>query len=119
MVNPYEPTDSASSSSSARSASQVAGTSVFIVGLVVLAYGAIAFWLVPSLPPNGGTNGRLPSLLVMGAGIVLTLIGLAVRGLRSSKKSAVPSGQNEIPTRYGLLLLLAIVIFLVIVISQM
>ena len=58
------------------------GTAILAAGLVVLTYGAVAFWLIKSLPPNGGSSGRLPSLYVIGAGIIAAIIGMAVRDLR-------------------------------------
>lgn len=48
--------------------SQAVGTGILITGLMALAHGAVAFWLISSLPPNGGAQGRLPSLYVMGGG---------------------------------------------------
>ena len=64
------------------------GMVVFIVGVVFLTYGAVAFWLINSLPPNGGANGRLPSLYLMAVGMIVTLIGLSVRGLPFGRQNA-------------------------------
>ncbi len=110
--NPYKtPEDIASPSSPQRNLLKAAGTAVVFVGLAVLAYGAIAFWLINSLPPNGGANGRLPSLYVMGVGIIVVVIGLIARDLRLGRKSGgtadVP--KKGIPTSYGVLLLLVLV----------
>jgi len=90
-------------------------------GLIVLAYGVMAFWLLPSLPPNGGAYGRLPSLYLMLSGIVTNLIGLAARSYDSSPKTNTPSSEagRGIPSRYGLLLLVLIIIILSIVVSRL
>jgi uncharacterized membrane protein len=97
------------------------GTGILILGLLVLAYGAVAFWLINSLPPNGGAQGRLPSLYVMGGGIVGVLIGLAMRVQRSERgSSAAPRGAGDhIPTRYGIALLVGIVIVFILVVAQL
>lgn len=58
------------------------GTVMLLGSLIVMAYGAVAFWLIRWLPPNGGPTGRLPSLYVMGAGIIGAIVGLVVRDLR-------------------------------------
>src|SRR6476660_597139 len=81
------------------------GTATFVIGLAALAYGVCEFWLVPALPPNNGWSGRLPSLYVMGGGIVAAIVGLSVKSLAppAAKKGAVPTG-------LGLLIILAIVI---------
>ncbi|MBA4032098.1 MAG: hypothetical protein C0478_14575 [Planctomyces sp.] len=104
-----------------RRASKGIGTAILLVGLMALAYGAIAFWLIKSLPPNGGANGRLPSLYIMGVGVVVAVIGLIVRDLRSNSKKNEPAGEASkgIPTRYGLLLLLGIVVMFFVVVSQL
>ena len=96
------------------------GTAILAIGLAILVYGAAGFWLINALPPNGGANGRLPSLYVMGMGIVVTLLGLATRGLRFRAKG-VPLGDESatgIPTIYGILLFVAILIALIVVISR-
>jgi hypothetical protein len=97
------------------------GTVVLAVGLAMLAYGAVAFWLINALPPNGGANGRLPSLYVMGIGIAVAIVGLIARGLRFGGKDD-RNGQElrkGIPASYGILLLIAIIILLVFVISRL
>jgi len=96
------------------------GSVVFLTGLTVLTYGAIALWLIQSLPPNGGPSGRLPSLYVMGTGIVAVLIGLAVRDLRLGKKetdSAKPATKS-IPASWGILILVLIIAIFVVLVSQ-
>jgi hypothetical protein len=108
-------------SNSIRCASKAIGTVILLVGLTVLVYGAVAFWLINSLPPNGGASGRLPSLYVMGAGMVVALTGLVVRDLGGRNKKDKPAGEvnKVIPTRYGLLLILGIVIIFFVVVSQL
>ena len=85
-------------------------------GLGLLAYGAIAFWLIQTLPPNGPGRGRLPSVYVMGAGIVIAFLGLIVRDLRIRRKTkdASPKG---ISTSFGILILLGMVIIFILVVS--
>ena len=95
------------------------GTAVGTLGLVTLVYGAVAFWLIQSLPPNSGMSGRLPSLYVMGAGIVLVLGGLAARDLRLAGRTRRQDGPSKaIPTGVGMLVLLVIIIALVVAISR-
>jgi len=61
-------------------------TAVLIVTMLATAYGAVAFFLVQTLPPNGGTNGRLPSLYIMLGGIVGMLVGAAGRNFKVSSR---------------------------------
>ncbi len=82
------------------------GTGILGVGLTLLSYGAVGCWLIKSLPPISLGSGRLPSLYVMGVGIVLTVIGLATRDLRVSRSAG--KSEKEIPTSYGVLGLLAL-----------
>jgi hypothetical protein len=58
------------------------GTGILVIGIAVLAYGALAFFIKNDLPPNGGPSGRLPSLYVLFAGMAAMLLGMTVRGLR-------------------------------------
>jgi hypothetical protein len=97
------------------------GTAILAAGLVVLAYGAVAFWLVQSLPPNGGASGRLPSLYVMGVGILGAIIGMVVRDVRLAGPARQPDGSSRkgVPTSVGILILLAIVIAAIVVIAQL
>jgi hypothetical protein len=100
--------------------SKIIGTLVLAAGLICLAHGAVGFWVIKSLPPNGGASGRLPSLYVMGAGISVAFVGLTVRGLRFSKNDgksdkASPKG---IPTLYGIIILFGILALLIFVISR-
>lgn len=120
--NPYETTDRATAAPvPKRRLSRLVGAIVLAVGLIVLAYGVTAFWLLTSLPPNGGAYGRLPSLYLMLGGIVTTLIGLATRPSAGrpanydSSSGAFPS----IRSRYGLLLILLIIIILFGVVSRL
>jgi hypothetical protein len=90
------------------------GTGVFVIGLVTLAYGTIAFWVIPSLPPNEFTTGRFNSLYVLGAGMIISLCGLAIRDTRVKSKPVADSTGRGIPTSVGLLvLLIAVVLFIV------
>ncbi len=57
------------------------GTVILLIGLAVTAYGAVAFFLVQSLPPNGGPNGRLPSVYILFGGMAGMFLGMVVRGL--------------------------------------
>jgi len=52
------------------------------MGVATSAYGAVAFWILHSLPPNGGGSGRLPSLYVLVGGMAAMLLGLVIRDLR-------------------------------------
>ena len=119
--NPYaSPTEGKAATKSGSGWNKV-GTAVLVVGLATLAYGAVAFWIVQSLPPNGGASGRLPSLYVMGAGIALSLLGLTALGFRWSGKEN-PTGdtpRKAIPTSVGILVLLAIIIAVIVAISQL
>lgn len=97
------------------------GTAVFAVGLLILADGAVGFWLINALPPNGGASGRLPSLYILGAGMIVTLLGLALRGIPSAwqKDPTDPASKKSIPTSYGLLLILTILLVVIFLISRM
>jgi hypothetical protein len=120
--NPYEaPEDTVAGSTPARHVSKIIGTCVLVAGSAILAYGATAFWLIKTLPPNGGANGRLPSLYVMGAGIVVAVLGLVARDLRVSRKEDRSAGvsRNGIPASYGILILLAIMIIFFVVVSRL
>ena len=121
--NPYQspPSHDNHRQTSGQGAVQAIGTAVLIGGVVTLAYGALAFWVFPFLPPNGGVNGRLPSLYTLGIGIVATLVGLALRGLRSSRASASEAERPSkgIPTGIGILVLIAIIIAVFVAISRL
>lgn len=96
------------------------GSGVFFAGLAVLAYGAVAFWLITSLPPNGGASGRLPSLYVMGAGIAVLVIGMVIKSATAPKGSPESGAATKtIPTSYGLLLILGIIAVAFAYISQL
>ncbi|MEM6471671.1 MAG: hypothetical protein AAF802_19075 [Planctomycetota bacterium] len=104
-----------------RNATKKVGTFILIAGLAVLAYGTVAFWLVQSLPPNGGANGRLPSLYVIAGGIVVVLVGFAVRGLTvdGDANASKAKHSKRIPTLYGILVLFTIVVSLFFVVSRL
>lgn len=115
-ANPYESPSSdvpARNGSSGQGIVNAIGTVILIVGLAVIAYGAVAFWIVRALPPNDATS-RLPSLYVMGAGIITALVGLTFKSLqgKSTKKGAIP-------TSVGVLVLVAIVIAFFVVVSRL
>lgn len=96
------------------------GLLVLGVGLVVLAYGAVAFWVMPSLPPNGGASGRLPSLYLMGGGIVSVVLGLAIRGLNTNGQGDTQkTGKGSVSPLVGILILFAILAAFIGVVSQM
>ncbi len=121
-TNPYaapSAPDESPPSGERRRVARAIGTAILAAGLVVLTYGAVAFWVIRSLPPNGGPSGRLPSLYVMGVGILAVIIGLAVRGSRSARQAEEPDGPKTIPTSMGILVLLAMVIAAIVAISRM
>lgn len=64
------------------------GTVILIAGGVLTAYAAIAFWLLKSLPPDGGHQGRLPSLYLLFTGFAVMLVGLVVLDFRVGKPKA-------------------------------
>ncbi|QDV25899.1 hypothetical protein [Aureliella helgolandensis] len=90
------------------------GTGVFVIGIVTLAYGAVAFWIIPSLPPNELSTGRFNSLFVLGAGMIISLCGLAIRDTRVKSKSGANSPGSGISTSTGLLVLLIVVIVFIV-----
>lgn len=57
-------------------------TFILIVAVLVTAYGTVAFFVVQTLPPNGGTSGRLPSLYIMLGGITGMLVGAVGRNFK-------------------------------------
>lgn len=102
-------------------AAKTIGAAIAVVGLAVLAYGAVAFWLLQFLPRNGGPNGRLPSLYVIFAGIAAVLVGMVVRGVRlpGNLRGGDDPSRKAIPTGIGMLLLVAIVIALIVAIARL
>ena len=64
------------------------GTAILLLSAFVTAYGAVAFFLINSLPPNGGGYGRLPSLYVFLGGMGGMLLGVTIRRLhlRAARK---------------------------------
>lgn len=114
--NPFEPQDSSAGQPPGNSGLRIAGRVVLGLGLVVLGYGAVAFWLLSSLPPNT-PGSRLPSLVVMGVGIAITLVGLAVSGMSAPKNSE--SKKGGIPSWLGIIILLAILGGFFAVVAQM
>ena len=57
-------------------------TTVLIAAVLVTAYGAIAFFVMQSLPPNGGDSGRLPSLYIILGGLAGMLVGAVGRNFK-------------------------------------
>lgn len=121
-TNPYAPPtseDDGPPKGPGRRVAKTVGAVILAAGLICLLYGAVAFWLVQTLPPNGGPTGRLPSVYVMGTGMVIAMIGLAVRDLRlaggAKQQDGTPS--KGIPTGVGLLLIAAMVLALIIAVS--
>lgn len=119
--NPYESSETpAEHSSPPRPLRKTAGTAILIIGLMILAYGATAFWLLNFLPPNGGPTGRLPSLYVIGVGIITAIVGLVVRDLRGGRGSrSTNDARHGIPTSYGIMGIVVVVILLIFVISRL
>ncbi|WP_461505859.1 hypothetical protein [Rhodopirellula baltica] len=118
---PYEspsvPTESAAPS---KSLLGKIATGVLTLGLMVLAYGAIAFWVLPFLPPNSESEGRLPSLTVMGVGVLVTVVGLVLRSLTTSKDPEPNVNQpKKIPAMYGVAILLGILGLVFFVITRL
>jgi hypothetical protein len=113
--NPYESpsSDLSAQRPSGQGSFNAIGTAILIAGLAVLIYGAVAFWIIPSLPPNDATS-RLPSLYVMSAGIVTALVGLTFKGLQGK-----PTKKGAIPTSIGIIVLLAIVIAFFVAVSRL
>lgn len=104
--NPYKASSTEAPHSSLRmNLRRGIGTGVLVMGLLVLAYGAIALWIIPILPPNEPTTGRLNSLYVLGAGMIISLIGLAVRETRRSTRTVDGSPESGVKTSVGLLVL--------------
>src|SRR5262245_25130696 len=93
------------------------GMGILAAGLAILAYGAVGFWVINALPPNGGASGRLPSIYIMGAGIVVAVVGLAVRDFRGGKSQE--GSKQGIPAIYGIFGIVAMLIVLNFVISRL
>ncbi|MEM1213066.1 MAG: hypothetical protein AAGI68_12310 [Planctomycetota bacterium] len=60
---------------------KVVFTAVLVIGALTTVYGALAFFVLQALPPNG-SGSRLPSLYVMFAGMGGMLAGAVGRNLR-------------------------------------
>jgi hypothetical protein len=123
-VNPYQSPlgDEARKQASGPAFLKGVGTAVLVGGLATLAYGALAFWVFISLPPNGGASGRLPSLYMMGVGIAITLVGLTVRGLGAAggtQTAGAHGAHKPIPAGIGIVVLVAIIIAVFVVISRL
>ncbi|MDZ7618795.1 MAG: hypothetical protein U1E05_17455, partial [Patescibacteria group bacterium] len=70
-------------------------------------YGAVACFLI-SLPLTGLLGGRLPSIYIMGAGGILSVVGFAMRDLRIDARSG--SAPKGVSSGFGILILVAIAI---------
>ncbi|MEM6391814.1 MAG: hypothetical protein AAF797_03490 [Planctomycetota bacterium] len=56
-------------------------TAVLVTGALATVYGALAFFVLQALPPNG-SGSRLPSLYVMFTGMGVMLVGAVGRNFR-------------------------------------
>ena len=112
--NPYESPQAGPESRRNSSAANNAGTTILVLGLAALAYGALAFWTMPALAPNTGWSGRLPSLYMlpnlymMGGGMLAAVAGSAMKSL-----AAPQAEKGAVPTRVGLLVIAAVVALIV------
>ena len=112
--------DNVRKSSYNRGILQTIGTVILLAGAAILAYGAAGFWLMPTLPPNGGVNGRLPSLYVLAGGMAVAFVGLVVRGFRVGSQNTIRANSRQgIPALYGILALVAILILFIWVVSRL
>jgi hypothetical protein len=117
--DPYEPPETASDSPSGHDRSTVAnpvGDILLWAGMLALTYGAVACFLI-NLPPNNPVSGRLPSIYIMAAGSVLSLVGLTMRNSLQSSSSA--KGTKRVSPLIGILFLLAIMIAVVVAIARL
>ena len=80
-----------------RGVSRRIGTVLLAIGLAVLAYGAIGFWLIKSLPPNGGTIGRLPSLRLVGIGSIVAIVGYRLYTTHPDVRVYLPKHETPAP----------------------
>jgi hypothetical protein len=117
-VNPYEGPESDNLS---EGLAKKIGTFVATAGVLILGYGALASFVIPTLPPNAAHTGRMNSIYLMAIGAALSLSGLALRDLRLGRKKQRSSSSytREISTGFGLLVIVSVVIFTAIVIAQM
>lgn len=121
--DPYEPPDSAADSASDSAAghdrspvSNAGGDILLWAGMLALTYGAVACFVI-NLPPNNPVSGRLPSIYIMAAGSVLSLVGLTMRNSLQSSSSA--KGAKKVSPLVGILILLAIMIAVVVAIARL
>src|SRR4051812_45357860 len=113
--NPYEsPQAAPESRRSSFAIANSAATTIVVLGLAALAYGALGFWIVPALPPNSGWSGRLPSLYVMGGGMLAAVAGLATKSL-----AAPTAAKGAVPTGVGLLVIAAVIALIVAIAAMM
>lgn len=120
--NPYEsPEEDSLPSGPGRSALRDTGTGLLCLGLGLLVYGALGFWVFQTLPPNGGASGRLPSIYVMGSGILALLIGSGLRGMagKVTGPETVGDSKPQVPTWIGVLVLLGILVTILVVIFSL
>lgn len=121
--DPYEPPETAADSSSDAPSghdrspvSNAVGDVLLWAGVLALTYGAVACFLI-NLPPNNPVSGRLPSIYIMAAGSVLSLVGLTMRNSLQSSSSA--KGAKKVSPLVGILILLAIMIAVVVAIARL
>jgi hypothetical protein len=88
------------------------------IGILTILYGATAFWLMPQLPPNGGSYGRLPSMLILGIGIVITIVGMAINSLATQNQQSAAS-PKKIPAFYGFAAIGLILLIVFIIVANM
>jgi hypothetical protein len=90
--NPYTPPTSEPSQPSppptVRSGLRTVGTLILVTGVAATVYGVIACFVKQDLPPNGGLNGRLPSIYIMFGGFVVMIVGSTVRDFRRARTAA-------------------------------
>ena len=88
------------------------------IGVFIIAYGALAFFVFHGLPPNGGQQGRLPCIYLMGFGVVVFFIG-AVLSSFSNKGARNADKPRGVPAGVGITIILLIVIAFILAITML
>lgn len=117
--DPYEPPETVSDSPSGHDGSPVSnavGDVLLWAGVLALTYGAVACFVI-NLPPNNPVSGRLPSIYIMAAGSVLSLVGLTMRNSLQSSSNA--RGTKKVSPLVGILILVAIIIAVIVAIARL